>query len=63
MCIVLVQSPNVEVVNPDEYAAVGFYVTNSDEHGLPKTTDSADLIAKANFEQSRDGKFLSIAFV
>jgi hypothetical protein len=54
LCIVLVQSPNVEVVNPDEYAAVGFYVTNSDEHGLPKTTDSADLIAKANFEQSRD---------
>jgi len=53
---VLVQSPNVEVANPDEYAAVGFYVTNSDENGLPKTTDSADLIAKANFEQSRDGK-------
>ncbi len=52
----LVQSPNVEVAKPDEYAAIGFYVTNSDEKGLPKTTDSSDLIAKANFEQSRDGK-------
>jgi hypothetical protein len=53
--VVLVQSPNVEVANPDEYAAIGFYITNSDEHGLPKTTESADLIAKANFEQNRDG--------
>jgi len=54
VCMVLVQSPDKVITNPDDYAAIGFYVTHSDGSGNPKTDAPTDLIAKANYEPSRD---------
>jgi hypothetical protein len=44
LCMVLVQSPDKVITNPDEYAAIGFYVTHSDGscHSVEEHQDCAE---------------------
>jgi len=52
-CVVLIQSPG-EDVKLEELKDIGFYVTNSDGDGNPKTNEAADLIAQAPFSPDKD---------
>lgn len=54
LACVIIQHPGSTNINLTDLKEIGFYVTNSDGDGNPKTNESGDLLAQAEFTPDRD---------
>eukprot|EP01128_Nolandella_sp_AFSM9_P008629 TRINITY_DN5316_c0_g1_i1.p1 TRINITY_DN5316_c0_g1~~TRINITY_DN5316_c0_g1_i1.p1 ORF type:complete len:1053 (+),score=344.21 TRINITY_DN5316_c0_g1_i1:69-3161(+) len=52
--IVMIQSPEEKEYDINAMKNIGFYITNSDGDGAPKTNEAADLISMADFSPDKD---------